>query len=135
MCLGNFEPLMIFFNFKITFWIFVLLWIHKGYCVVKKMVWNFRIKAFWYSKYNFVVYLSKLGSQTFGNKIFFLLCLIFIERKNVLYCILFVNSKHLMYYKIDFLLRFGLANVIDNYSIRKKSCWVCREFLTFFNAY
>ena len=36
---------------QITFWICVLvLWIHKGYCVVKKLVWNVRIKAFWYTK-------------------------------------------------------------------------------------
>ena len=25
-------------------------WIHKGYFVVKKLVWNVRIKAFWYTK-------------------------------------------------------------------------------------
>ena len=39
------------FEYKITFWICVLvLWIHKGYCVVKKLVWNVPIKAFWYTK-------------------------------------------------------------------------------------
>ena len=39
------------FEYKITFWICVLvLWIHKGYCVVKKLMWNLRIKAFWYTK-------------------------------------------------------------------------------------
>ena len=27
------------------------LWIYKCYCVVKKLVWNVRIKAFWYTKY------------------------------------------------------------------------------------
>ena len=26
----------------------LVLWIHKGYCVVKKLVWNVCIKAFWY---------------------------------------------------------------------------------------
>ena len=32
---------------KITFWICVLvLWIRKEYCLVKKLVWNFRIKQF-----------------------------------------------------------------------------------------
>ena len=27
-----------------------VLWIHKGYYVVKKLVWNVHIKAFWYAK-------------------------------------------------------------------------------------
>ena len=37
-------------EYKITFWIFVrALWIHKGYFVVKKLVWNVHIKAFWYT--------------------------------------------------------------------------------------
>ena len=37
---------------QITFGICVLmLSIHKGYFVVKKMVWNVRIKAFWYAKH------------------------------------------------------------------------------------
>ena len=35
------------FEYKITFWICELvLWIHKGYCVVKNIVWNVRIKSF-----------------------------------------------------------------------------------------
>ena len=39
--------LKLFFEYKITFWICVLvLWIHNGYCVVKLLVWNIRIKAF-----------------------------------------------------------------------------------------
>ena len=38
-------------KFKTGFWVYVLvLWIHKGYCVVKKLVWNVCIKAFWYTK-------------------------------------------------------------------------------------
>ena len=43
------------FEHKITFWIFVLrLLIHKGYCLVKKLVWNVRIGFidFWYTKIN-----------------------------------------------------------------------------------
>ena len=45
--------LKLVFKYKITFWICVLaVWIHKGYCVVKKMVWNVRIKAFCYTKTN-----------------------------------------------------------------------------------
>ena len=37
-------------DYKIVFLICVLvLWIHKGYCVVKKLVWNVCIKAFWYT--------------------------------------------------------------------------------------
>ena len=40
------------FEYKIIFWICVLvLWIHLGYCIVKKLLWNVRIKAFWYTKY------------------------------------------------------------------------------------
>ena len=39
------------FEYKITFWIYNLaLWIPKGYCVLKKLVWNVRIKPFWYTK-------------------------------------------------------------------------------------
>ena len=39
------------FEYKITLWICVLfLWIHKGYSVVKKLVWNVPIKAFWCTK-------------------------------------------------------------------------------------
>ena len=39
------------FEYKFSFWICVLvLWIYKGYCLVKKLVWNVRIKAFWYTK-------------------------------------------------------------------------------------
>ena len=46
---GTFKPV---FEYKINFWICVLsFWIHKGYFVVKKLVWNLRIKAFWYIKY------------------------------------------------------------------------------------
>jgi hypothetical protein len=45
------ERLKPVFEYKITFWICVLvLWMHKGYCVVKELVWNVRIKAFWYTK-------------------------------------------------------------------------------------
>jgi hypothetical protein len=43
----------------LTFWICVLvLWIHKGYCVEKKLVWNVRSKAVWYTKYFFFVTIS-----------------------------------------------------------------------------
>ena len=38
-------------SWKITFLICVLvLWIHKGYCLVKELVWNVRIKGFGYTK-------------------------------------------------------------------------------------
>ena len=44
------EHLKPVFEYKISFWIYVLvLWIHRGYYVVKKLVWNVRIKAFWYT--------------------------------------------------------------------------------------
>ena len=67
MCVGKFEPLMLInwichtksesdlflytknlkpiFEYKIFFWICVLvLWILKGYCVVKKLEWSVRNK-------------------------------------------------------------------------------------------
>ena len=51
------------FEYKITFWIYVLaLWIHKGYYVVKKLLGNVRIKAFWYTKW-INPCISKLGSM------------------------------------------------------------------------
>ena len=41
------------FEYKITFSIRPLvLWIDKGYYVVKNLVWNVRIKDFWYTKVN-----------------------------------------------------------------------------------
>ena len=62
-------------TFKISFWVqnhlwicVRVLWIHKGYCVVKKQVWNVRIKAFWYTKY--FMY-SKLKSL-YNVKLFFM---------------------------------------------------------------
>ena len=40
------------FDYKITFlFFFLVMWIHKGYCEVKMLVWNNRIKAFWYAIY------------------------------------------------------------------------------------
>ena len=49
------------FEYKITIWICVLVMlIHKGYFVVKKMVWNVRIKAFCYTKsINYLLYRLK----------------------------------------------------------------------------
>ena len=39
------------FQCKITFLIYFLaLWTHRGYYIVKKLVWNVRIQAFWYTK-------------------------------------------------------------------------------------
>ena len=44
-------PEIFIFYYKITFWICVsVLWLHKGYYVVIKLVWNLCIKAFWYIK-------------------------------------------------------------------------------------
>ena len=71
MCVGNFLPLMLIYwichfvyqkslkqTFKtgfwvlITFWVcFLVLWVLKGYFVVKKQVFNVGIKAFWYRKH------------------------------------------------------------------------------------
>ena len=48
----TFKPV---FEYKITFWnCGLVLWIPKGSCVVKKLVWNVRIKAFWYT--NYIIY-------------------------------------------------------------------------------
>ena len=67
LCVGNFvyqkslkRTFKPSFEYKIAFWICVLvmLWIHKVYCVVKKLVWNLRIKAFWYTKYFSIKYSS-----------------------------------------------------------------------------
>ena len=45
------RTLKLVFEYKITFWICVLvMWIHWGYCVVKKLVWNVRIKSLLYPK-------------------------------------------------------------------------------------
>ena len=53
-------------TFKIVFWVqnhllicVLVLLICKGFYEVNKLVWNVRIKAFWYIKYNFL-YLTKL---------------------------------------------------------------------------
>ena len=44
------ERLKSVFEYKITSWICVLaLQFHIGYCVLKKLVWNVRIKAFTYT--------------------------------------------------------------------------------------
>jgi hypothetical protein len=44
--------------FKTGFWVqnhlwicVLVLWIHKGYFIVKKRVWKVRIKDFWYTKW------------------------------------------------------------------------------------
>ena len=60
VCVRNFSSLMLInwirhtkpnFGYKITFWICVLvLLIHKGNFIVKELVWNVCIKAFWYTK-------------------------------------------------------------------------------------
>ena len=47
-------------------WIWICVWFHKGYFVVKKLVWNIRIKAFWYTKR----YVSNLNF--FAKSLFFL---------------------------------------------------------------
>ena len=49
------------FEYILTFWICVLvLWIHKGYFVLKKLVWNVFIKAIWYTN---IYYVSELKSE------------------------------------------------------------------------
>ena len=58
-----FKTLKLDFEYKITFWIHVLvLWIHKGYLVIKKLVWNVRIQIIFLSIYKFctLVYLDNL---------------------------------------------------------------------------
>ena len=52
---------MVLFCVQITFLICVLvLWIHKGYFVLKKLVWNVFIKAIWYTN---IYYVSELKSE------------------------------------------------------------------------
>ena len=46
----------------------LVLWIHKGYCVVKKLVWKIRIKAFCIKKYWISYYLRKNILQGFLGK-------------------------------------------------------------------
>ena len=41
----------------------LVLWIHKGYCVVKKLMWNVRIKAFWHT--NIIITLKPYNSRIF----------------------------------------------------------------------
>ena len=66
----TFKPV---FEYKIIFWIFVLvLWIHKGYYVVKKLMWNVRIKAFWYTK--IITYPKKIWFQKSNIKKYCFLC-------------------------------------------------------------
>ena len=73
------ERLKPVFEYKITFWICVLLlWILKGYYVVKMLVWNVRIKAFWYTNIYLVCVKIKycllcLPSEQINYKIFSLL--------------------------------------------------------------
>ena len=56
------------FVYKIALWICVLvLWIHKSYCVDKKLVWKVRSKAFWYC--------TKIFSSKIEKYILFLLTL------------------------------------------------------------
>ena len=44
-----FSSIFVFTGFNIFFRIFVfVIWIHKGYILDIKLVWNIRIKAFWY---------------------------------------------------------------------------------------
>ena len=62
------ERLKLVFEYKITYWICVLvLSIYKSYFVVKKLVWNVRIKAFWYTKGFFIGWLVKELSKLYKN--------------------------------------------------------------------
>ena len=67
-------------TFKSSFWVqnhllylcfcVVILWIHKSYCVIKKLVWNVRIKAFWYTIYYYYYCWNILNANVniFGDK-------------------------------------------------------------------
>ena len=64
------------FEFKITFWICVLmLWIHKGYYAIKKLLWNDRFKAYWYTKYihkgNFLYFSNSTNPKILSLKCIF----------------------------------------------------------------
>ena len=48
------------FDYKITFWIcFIVLSNHKGYFVVKKLVWKVRIKAFCYTNIYYIMFIIR----------------------------------------------------------------------------
>ena len=54
---------------QITFWICVLaVWINKGYFAIKKLVWNVRIKDFWYTNFfiTYIVYIFVSISMIFN---------------------------------------------------------------------
>ena len=63
------------FEYKSTIWICVIMvWIHKGYCVVKKLLWNIRIKSFvvyksiFYLRENIKFYLLIITGCYFSRK-------------------------------------------------------------------
>ena len=71
------ERLKLVFKYKITFWICVLLlWIHKGYWIVKKLVWNVRTKVFWYTN-NLKYLLFIITIKNFFWKLCTILCRIY----------------------------------------------------------
>ena len=113
-----------FFLYKITFWICVLvLWIHKGYCVVKKLVWNVRIKAFLYTK-RFVWCWG-----TNANNINIIICFFLRQYRKYLYYLflykVFVNKRQTIldneYYNIFYvsksLYRYTSLNIIRHLRI------------------
>ena len=58
-----------FFCIPETFWIcVVVLWIHKGYFVAKKLVWNVYTKAFWYTNLINKIFILHNFSKNYNNE-------------------------------------------------------------------
>ena len=96
------------FVVKIGFWLqnnFLNLWhwFHKGWFVVKKMVWNVRIKALWYTIHIFVCI-------WFVSKKKFVLCEVNFF-KQIRYLFIFVHNKS---WKLSLKHSFSLHNIHMN---------------------
>ena len=136
MCVGNFQPLMpinwirqiksesdLFlytrnlsnerwkpvFELKITFWSCVLvMWIHKWYYVVKKLVLNVHIKAFWYTKM-LKIKVTK-ATSFFSSNIFYLevFRIIYIP-STLVQLTLFISGVEFIYLKVYIFILFSYA--------------------------
>ena len=93
------------FEYKITYLICVLvLWIHKDYCVVKKLLWNVCIIALWYRKGKYIRFLHVVFehwdfSNLYGTELKFIKSFMLIRKHY--WC--FYNTHHWigMYTKVE----------------------------------
>ena len=95
----------------------LVLLIHKGYCVVKKLVWNVHIKAFWYT--NLISFLVQSVWKSIWKTVWH-------QRQDLItsYCFIIMKAltspssltgKQYSCDNIYFRLRFGLVQTIDTY--------------------